>query len=181
MALCNLLQLLVIFPACRLCGKGTDLDDSNDNTLEFMPYQCIMCCHQNVTKLYPTRNESEWKYTQTKNVSLLFPECHASSLCDECIMKICCHSNEFMRQCPECRRVINPKYYKRHNITISQEASHVNSVGTYYTDAELYPDAHFLDTGNKTITIIQLILMVLAGQALVLYYCAWIAKLLTII
>ena len=165
---------------CMICIHA--MTAMNNNTVDFIlghiPYQCMMCCDRNVTKLYPKRNASEWQYIRTQNVSLLFPECHASSLCDECIMKICCHSNEFMRQCPECRRVIDPKYYKQHNITIPPILLRDNAQNDSDDTPSIiaYSYRRFQTSRTLRFGAIQLLLLVVISQILLYLYYIWIVS-----
>ena len=72
----------------------------------------------------------------------------AHLICNECIQKICCHSKKGMRQCPECRRSINAKYYTKHNITnpenfISDDSS--DSDLLYYLSSEGTQSSDWID------------------------------------
>ena len=91
--------------------------DQGNLSLNFTRTECMLCCTRNLTDFYQTRNHSEWKSLRVRNVSLSFPECHGGSLCDHCIMRICCHSKRCLRQCPECRRSIDGEFYAKHNVS----------------------------------------------------------------
>ena len=123
------LYLLLILIMLNLC-PSLESTLINDDITGSRDHDCMMCCHQNVSEFYHRRNETEWKSLRIRNVSLLYPECHGSSLCNQCIRRICCHSKRCMRKCPECRRSIDTKYYTKNNLSVPDSVLSDDSSGT---------------------------------------------------